>query len=292
MRACHFLFIVLAGLATAAQANDLKDIQVRGELRQLGIRYANFVTGNETGLDVEIVRGFAKNLGVGYKLVYTDFDNILPDLLGAAVIREGDSVALQGASPVKGDMIASGFTVLPWREQVVNFSAPTFPTQVWLVARSDSVITPIKGSADIKSDIAETKALLVGKSLLVMEKTCLDPALYGLKGRGIDLRKYTKNTNLNEMVPALLNRDAELTLLDVADVMIDLQKWSGKIKVIGPISEPQVMAYAFPKSSPELRDAFDDYFRTIKANGTYRGLIHKYYKGVEHYFPAMFDGIQ
>ena len=38
-----------------------------------------------------------------------------------------------------------------------------------------------------------------------MERTCLDPANYGLKGIGIDLKAYTKSTNLNEMIPALLN---------------------------------------------------------------------------------------
>ncbi|MBK8114466.1 MAG: hypothetical protein IPK44_07990 [Candidatus Accumulibacter sp.] len=57
-----------------------------------------------------------------------------------------------------------------------------------------------------------------------MERTCLDPANYGLKGTGIDLRAYTKSTNLNEMIPALLNKDAELTLLDVPDAILDPQK--------------------------------------------------------------------
>jgi hypothetical protein len=35
-------------------------------------------------------------------------------------------------------MIAIGFTVLPWREKVLLYSAPTFPSQVLLVARADS----------------------------------------------------------------------------------------------------------------------------------------------------------
>ncbi len=123
-----------------------------------------------------------------------------------------------------------------------------------------------------------------------MERTCLDPANYGLEGKGIDLRAYTKSTNHNEMVPALLKGDAEFTLLDVPDIILDLQKWSGQIKVIGPISEEQELAAAFPKTSPELRRAFDAYLVGIKADGTYDKLVDKYYPGIRRYFPAFFSG--
>ena len=37
---------------------------------------------------------------------------------------------------------------------------------------------------------------------------------------GLDLKAYTKNTNLNEMVPALINRQADFTLLDVPDAIL------------------------------------------------------------------------
>jgi ABC-type amino acid transport substrate-binding protein len=182
----------------------------------------------------------------------------------------------------------SGFTVLPWREKVLLYSAPTFPSQVLLVARADSPDKPIKGSADLDADIVETKAMIGSKSVLVMEKTCLDPANYGLKGKGIDLRAYTKSANLNEMVPALIKGDADFSLLDVPDAILDLQRWAGKIKVIGPISGHQQLAAAFPKNSPELRRAFDDYLLRLKADGSYDKLVDKYYPGIRRYFPDFF----
>lgn len=269
-------------------ADDLADIKARGELRHLGINYANFVTGAGDGFDVELVQGFAKHIGVKYKLVSTDFVSVIRDLLGKDVVRQGDQVNLQGNFSVKGDMIATGFTVLPWREKVLLYSAPTFPSQVLLVARADSPDKPIKGSADLDADIAETKTMIGKKSLLVMEKTCLDPANYGLKGKGIDLREYTKSANLNEMVPALIKGDADFSLLDVPDAILDLQRWAGKIKVIGPISGHQDLAAAFPKSSPELRRAFDEYLLRVKADGSYDKLVDKYYPGIRRYFPAFF----
>lgn len=283
-----FLAVVIAGIATPNWAADLKEIKARGEIRHLGIKYANFVTGDGDGFDVELMKGFAQYIGVKYQLVYSDFYNVIRDLLGKDVVRKGDEVTLAGNFPVKGDVIATGFTVLPWREKVVLYSAPTFPSQVLLVARADAAYTPIKGSANLAADILETKSKIGKRSLLVMERTCLDPANYGLKGKGIDLRAYTKNTNLNEMVPALLKGDAEFTLLDVPDAILDLQKWAGKIKVIGPVSEEQELAAAFPKSAPALRSAFDEYLRKIKADGTYGKLVNKYYPGIRRYFPEFF----
>ncbi|MBK9440918.1 MAG: transporter substrate-binding domain-containing protein [Comamonadaceae bacterium] len=280
--------MVLAATVSVVNAADLKDIQARGELRHLGIKYANFVTGAGDGFDVELTQGFAKHIGVKYTLVYSDFYNVIRDVLGKDVVRKGAEVTLIGNFPVKGDMIATGFTMLPWREAVLLYSKPTFPSQVLLVARADSNFTPIKGSKDLPKDILETKALIGKNSLLVMERTCLDPANYALKGVGIDLKSYTKNTNLNEMVPALLNKEAELTLLDVPDAILDLKKWAGKIKVIGPISEHQDLAAAFPKDAPELRKAFDEYLVKTRADGSYDKLVDKYYPGIRRYFPEFF----
>src|ERR1700692_2329659 len=110
--AMAFLFV------TSSWAADLAEIKARGELRHIGIRYANFVTGAGDGFDVELVQGFAKNLGVKYTLVYSDFYNVMHDLLGQEVVRNGANVSLTGSYPVTGDMIATGFTVLPWREAV------------------------------------------------------------------------------------------------------------------------------------------------------------------------------
>lgn len=286
----RFLVISLGIFATTeAVAADLDEIKARGELRHLGIRYANFVTGSGDGFDVEIMQGFARRLGVQYKLVYSDFYNVIRDLLGREVVRHAGEVSLTGEFPIKGDVIATGFTVLPWREQILTYSDATFPSQVLLVAPSESSVQPIKEGATLSDDIKETKQLIGSKSLLVMERTCLDPANYGLTGVGVDLKAYTKSANLNEMVPALLNGEAQLTLLDVPDVMLDMRKWAGQIKVLGPVSERQTLAAAFPKDAVKLREAFDAYLRDIKADGTYNRLVDKYYPGVRRYFPDFFD---
>lgn len=289
LRKClQCLCLILPVFAAGARADDLDDVKAKGELRHLGVTYANFVTGSGDGFDVELMQGFARHLGVKYVFVETNFYNVVRDLLGKDVTRKGDEIELVGDYPIRGDVIATGFTRLAWREKIMLFSQPTFPSQVWLVARADSPMKPIRGSKSLGQDIEETKAKIGNKSLLVMEKTCLDPANYGLKGKGIDLHTYTRTTNLNEMVPALLNGEADLTLLDVPDAMLDLKKWSGRIKVLGPISEEQELAAAFRRSGPLLRDAFDDYLKKVRADGSYDKLVNKYYPGIRSTLPNFF----
>ncbi len=291
-RLSALMAVLLLLMSPLARSEDLKEIQARGELRHLGIRYANFVTGAGDGLDVEITKGFAEYIGVKYRLVYSDFYSIIQDLLGRKVaVKSGQATLSSEEFPVKGDMIATGFTVLPWREQILLYSDAVFPTQVLLVAKANDPQRPVAGQ-NLATDIEATKAMIGKKSLLVMKSTCLDPAGYGLDRKGIDLRPYTRNTNINEMVPAMLNGVADYTLLDVADVVLDLQKWAGHIKILGPISIEQNMAAAFPQDAPQLRDEFNEYLRKIRADGTYMKLVRKYYPTIESYFPEFFAKVR
>ena len=280
--AMAFLFV------TSSWAADLAEIKQRGEIRHIGIRYANFVTGAGDGLDVELMQGFAKRIGVSYKLVYSDFYSVIRDLLGKDVVRKDGEVTLTGDYPVKGDVISTGFTMLPWREAILMYSDPVLPSQVLLVAPAESELQPIEDGADLSADIAKTRKAIGSRSVLVMERTCLDPTNYGLVNVGLDLKSYNRSANLNEMVPAMLNKEAELTLLDVPDAILDLRKWAGRIKILGPISGRQMLATAFPKDAPALRDEFNAYLSDIKASGVYDRLVDKYYPGIRRFFPEFF----
>jgi ABC-type amino acid transport substrate-binding protein len=183
-------------------------------------------------------------------------------------------------------MIANGFTVLPWRQQAVDFATPTFPSQIWLIARADSSVRPIKPTKNLVKDIQLTKALMKGRTVLTLEKTCLDPALYNLDTTGA--RIVCRTGKLNEMAPAVLNKEGELTILDVPDALVAIAKWKGKLKIIGPVSDKQLMAAAFSKDSPKLREAYNSFIKKAQHNGTYMALIKKYYPTAPSYFPDFF----
>lgn len=267
-------------------AGDLEDVLKAGKLRHLGIVYANFVTKEKTGLDVELIRLFSAHLGVEYEFVETNWHNVLMDLTGKMVEpRREDAVEITGDGPVRGDVIATGFTVLPWRKKIVDFSETTFPSGVWLLTRSDSASQPITPTDDILKDIDAVKKRLSGISVLALKGSCLDPELYDLSSTGATVKLFPPDRNLEEMIPAVLARVADTTLMDVPVALVALEKWPGEIKVIGPISPPQEMACAFAKTAPELRRAFNEFLHQCKADGRYQKLMQKYYPSVFVYYP-------
>jgi ABC-type amino acid transport substrate-binding protein len=285
-----FFAIALLACSLPTLGQDLAEIKERGTLRHLGVPYANFVTGAGDGLDVEMVKLFARHLGVRYEYVETDWNNVIQDLIGQNIVYK-PSVQETGRRPIRGDIIANGLTILPSRMKLIDYSVPTFPSAVWLLARSDYKVAPVKPSGNLAQDIEATKAKLASGTTFVMDNSCIDPRLHGIEGKGFKLLRFTKSTNLNDIVPAVLKMESDMTLLDFPDILVALEKWPGRIKIIGPISEEQRMAAAFRKSSPALRAAFNEFFSRIQRDGTYMKLVQKYYPSAQRHLPAYFDEI-
>jgi len=280
------LLLVLLACAAPAPARDLAEVRASGSLRHLGVLYAGFISGPDQGLDVELMRAFARHLGVRHELVETDWDHALPDLTGKTFAIEGQGVRLTGEAPERGDVLATGLTILEWRKALLNFSTPTFPTQVWLVVRSDSPITPIAPTGDLARDIALTREKLKERTVLCKSGTCLDPRLFDLERSGARGREFTGS--LNDLAPAVIMGDAEATLLDVPDAVMALQKFPGKIKIIGPLGPEQMMAVGFRKDQPELLAEFNRFLEGFKASGQYMALVDKHYPLIHRFFPAFF----
>jgi ABC-type amino acid transport substrate-binding protein len=155
------------------------------------------------------------------------------------------------------------------------------------VARADSTLKPIIPQDTVEKDIASVKALLKGRSLLGRASTCLDPYLYTLKETGVRIKLFSGS--LNELVPAIIKGEAELTLVDLPNALVALEKFPGKIKIIGPISGRQYIGCAFAKNSPELREAFNRFLEKAKADGTYLELVRHYYPKIFDYYRDFFE---
>lgn len=266
-------------------AQDLDDVLKSGTLRHLGIPYANFVTADGVGLDVELMQNFAKHLGVKYQFVESTWGGIIPAVTGKTFEVDGDKVTVTGTAEITGDVISTGFTVLPWRKEIVDFSAQTFPSGIWLLARGDSKLTPIVPSGNIDADVLLVKQKLKKVSVLGLNDSCLAPKLYGIEQTGADVIYFPVDRDLEEMIPSVIAKMADSTLMDVPVALVALAKWPRQIKVIGPLSAPQEMACAFSKESPKLKQAFDKFYSDFKNGGKYRNLVSKHYPTVFAYYP-------
>ncbi|MEH0019464.1 MAG: transporter substrate-binding domain-containing protein [Desulfobacter sp.] len=265
-----------------AWGGDLDDVRARGVVRHLGIPYAHFVTGSGDGLDTDIIRLFATSLGLSYVHVPTTWKDAVGDLTGNPM----DS---RKKVEVKGDLLANGVTILEWRKRFFCFSTPVFPSQIWLIAGADDPVTPIVPGDGLEKDISRVRNKLRGREVTGMARTCLDPGLYGLEAAGASIRYF--NGQLNDLAPAVMNKDAQLVLMDAPDALVAIEKWPGRLKVIGPVSDPQHMGVAFRKNTPELKAAFNRFFRKLVADGTYQKLVEKYYPVFPVYYPRFFAGL-
>ncbi len=275
------------GTTTPAHGRDLDEIKKEGVLRHIGVPYGSFVTGSGDGMDMELVQLFAEHIGVNYEYVKSSWETVISDLVGRKVKIRENNVELLESTPVRGDIVANGFTILPWREKVVNFSTPTFPTQIVLVAEAGSKIEPIKPSNNMNKDIADTKKLTRGKICLGVKNTCLDPDLYNLSEEGAITRNFVGA--LDDLSAAVVKGESELAVLEMPDAMLALKKNPGKLKIIGPLSPVQKMGAGFAKDSPELLAAFNAFLEQCKMNGIYLQIVTKYYPSAPSYYPAFFE---
>lgn len=281
------ILLLLHTLFSEELSSGLNGLQKPGELRHLGVPYAKFNTGVGDGFSVEMMQKFASHLGVKYQYVPTTFASIIPDLTGHPMIPGKQQLDYTKKTEIRGDVISTGFTVLPWRAQLVSFATPIFPTQIWVVVKSTSNLNPIVPAADVYEDIKNVKKLLKGRSVLGKSGTCLDPSLYNLEATGAELLNF--EGSVNDLVPAILEDKAEIVLLDVPDALVGLSKWPGKIKILGPLSPIQTMADAFRKEDSDLLEEYELFLKEIKENGEYLTLVKKYYPNALLYFPDFFE---
>jgi ABC-type amino acid transport substrate-binding protein len=277
-----FLLILLAASPAIA---DLPEIQRNGFIRHLGVPYANFVTGDGDGLDVAIIKLYAEKIGVRYQFIRESWNTVIENLSGKRVKPDGNEAVILGDAEVKGDIIGNGLTVLPWRAKVIDFSTPYIPTAIWILARADSPIRPILAGGDPQKDISASKELLRGKKVLGIANTCVDPALYELK----DVEPvYLSGGGLNDLAPALVKGEYELTILDVPDCLVALLNYPGQIKVLGAITDKQEMAFGISKKSPQLLESFNNFLGELKSSGQLYNLIDRYYPNMKDFYPALF----
>jgi ABC-type amino acid transport substrate-binding protein len=97
------LILALSMPGTQAFGGDLEDVLKAGKLRHLGIPYANFVSNQGDGLDVEVMKLFATYLGVKYEAdsilnpitptgdILKDIEAVKSGLQGASVLAMKDS---------------------------------------------------------------------------------------------------------------------------------------------------------------------------------------------------------
>ena len=242
----------LTGYKDRSARADLDAIRKRGALRVLTRNSSTTYflhRGEELGFEYELVREFARTLGVRVELVIPPSREAL-----AAYLREG-----------KGDLIAAGLAVTPERRQEFAFTAPYNRV-------SEILVVPAKDRT------TRSLADLRGRKIGVRRSSSYYQALAPLQAQhGFELELMPEDEETEDILEAVGDGKLGATVADSNIIDVELT-YSDAIRGAGPIGDPREIAWMLRKDQPQLKAAADRFIRRIYRGTFYNITMTKYFK--------------
>ena len=249
--------LVVALNACTPQRTVLEQVLALGELhaltRNAGTTYYEGPQG-PSGLEYELMQRFADHLGVKLKITVPD---TLNDILQQ--VSEGDA-----------HLAAAGLTVTESREKIVKFS-PSYQTITQQVIYNTKQERP--------KSIEDLNGLLevISKSSHVEELQKLQSEHQNLV--------WTENqqTDTSELLALVSEGLIDYTIADSNEVSYN-RRYYPQLKVAFDLTDPQPLAWAFPKSDDEsLYQEAVKFFDGLKESGELERLLKAHYQHVSNY---------
>jgi polar amino acid transport system substrate-binding protein len=244
MKRLAILVVALAATALAS-AQDLggRRIVVGSDTTYPPFEYVD-ETGAIVGFDVDVVNAICEKINCVAEFQTTAWDGIFPAL------AQGEF-----------DMVASGVSITPERDEIVDFTEPyLIVNQAITVRVEDSALT-------VEDFTAEGSTLVLGAQLGTTN------AQLGEELVGQRLRLYD---TFDSAVRALRNGDIDGVIIDGVTADAFVQQYAGElvVNIRGLSSDP--LGLVFPEGDP-LVDDFNAGLEQIKADGTLDALIAKWF---------------
>jgi polar amino acid transport system substrate-binding protein len=198
-------------------------------------------SGKMVGFDVDLGTEIAKRLGLEYKLVPTQWNNLLPDLKAA-----------------KYDAVIAAMTITFDRQKTVDFSDPYFETDQSIVVMKDSPI-------NVGNDLA-------GKVVGVLENSTPQDAAQHLQG----LKEVKKYPEVSRVYQALANKEVDAMIMDLS-IARYRSKASGDTRVIAKITTTEEYGIAVKKGASTLLNKINSALKEMKSDGTYNRIEAKWF---------------
>ncbi len=217
---CAFLFVFAAVLGACGKKSHVESILKKGELTVLTscyfppYEYLN-EEGQAVGVDIDLAKAVAGELGVSLKVEVLPFDELLEAL------EDG-----------KGDMAISAFTVSQDRKELADFSREyaSFPPYMLVAADNDAIASSID---------------LEGKIIAVKSGT---PGDYYATDR-VTAKDVKRFTSYEEAVTALLEERVDVILADEPLARYIAGENTETLRLIEQRLTEEAYAMAYPKGS-------------------------------------------
>lgn len=248
--------ICLTSFSTANAAGDnisprLSAIEAAGTLRvcqwqdYYAISFNNPKTGELEGIEVDLAREFASDLGVKLEFVPTSFPRFIEDL-------KAD----------KCDIAMFGVGVTPERAKFVAYSEPHLRSSIYAITTQDNAL--VEGWDDIDQD---------GVVVAVQRKTYMEPAMR-------ETLKYAEMVLVDrpqQREQEILSGRADVFMTDYpyGRKMLVTYDWAKLLEPSEPF-RPTPYAYAVWPGDQGWLDRVNEFVRAIKADGRLEKFAEKH----------------
>jgi polar amino acid transport system substrate-binding protein len=246
------MMLVVAGLfflsGQAAHADSLANIKQARKVRvgiDLGLPPYGMMDDKlqPTGLDVEVARKLAADLGVELEIVSTTGPSRVPNL-----------------QTNKADLIISAMSITPDRAKVIDFSVPYMPIQTIVFAP--------------KSLSISSMADLAGKKVAVVRGTASDIQLTN-EAKGATVVRYEDDATL---ITAGVTGQADILGGPTSDLVAVMEKSPNRQMERKIVLTKYQGAIWVRKNEPELLAWVNEWVKTNLKNGSLNRIYKKYLK--------------
>ncbi|MFZ7101335.1 MAG: basic amino acid ABC transporter substrate-binding protein [Peptococcaceae bacterium] len=203
-------------------------------------------TGDIIGFDIDLIKAIAEDQGIKLEIMNLGFDGLIP------AVQTGNI-----------DIIASGMSIRPDREEEVDFSEPYIDAGLAIAVAGDN--EDINGQDDLQ-----------GKTVAVQIGTTGAAKAEELKNEGIIKEIKTFNT-VDIVMMELMSGGVEAVINDKPVTEAYMAKQSGKIKIVGEVLESDSYGFAVKEGNQELLEKINKGLQNVKDNGKYQELQKKYF---------------
>lgn len=197
--------------------------------------------GDIVGIDADIARAIAGELGMELEIEDIAFDSIIPELTSG-----------------KADFAMAGMTVDEKRKQSVDFSETYAKASQMIIVKNDSAIA--------------TPDDLKGKIVGVQQGTTGDLYVSDLTEEGTTVERYNKGF---EAVQALSQGKIDAVVIDGEPAKVFVAQSEG-LKLLDEAFTDEEYAIAVKKGNTELLDKINGALKTLSESGKLDEIVAKY----------------
>jgi polar amino acid transport system substrate-binding protein len=211
-----------------------------GVVNDLGMPFGMVRNGEVIGFDIELSSRFAAWLGREYAPVPLQFGSLIASI-----------------STNKIDIITSSMFITEEREKMIDFGDPYYESGVSLIVRNENMEQVPAGKFAFMDDLAN-------KKIGIFTGTIYDGFIAN-KYPNAEISRYESTADLTLSVKT---GKVDAAMFDLVTARIIL-KHSPELALLSDKVLSMPLGVGFHKNNPALRNEFNDFLNTARADGTY-----------------------